>query len=144
MIYYEYSKIGLSLMAEMQEPEPLEEWHVRVALLTIIEQTLDYGENPYKMAENAEAYDGLHNYQSNLPNVDEDDEEDMNSQRNKEKLVDWIMTTEAMTEVLGMFSGLMPEDNPETGVSVWEMPEESVEERMLQDVLLNLLPTESD
>lgn len=98
----------------------------------IIDNDLYLMNNPYEDARWVE----VHNLQLDLPMPKT--EEERESEENKRKLADWIMTTEEMSWVLGVFGQENPQKSGE------HLTEEESEEITVQEFLIMITPMEGD
>ena len=138
MTYYSFNKWRIQLPVAMEKPKPPTEEAVRKTVKTIIEQTLETGQNPYEQARMAE----VHNQETILPNPVSKKEQE--AEANKAQLLEWIMSTEEMQEALIMFRNSNPQEGTSNEVETWTMSKEEMEEMTVETLLLNLRPTEGD
>lgn len=140
MTYYIYRKWGVSLPALFPSGvTQLTENLVSNTLVAIARQTLEQDQDPYRQAREAE----LHNW-TPVPRLPEPSEEELDNPQNLQDLIEWIMTSEEMQEAIMMFRNQPPQDNPENQISVEKLDEEASEELNVEQLLMNLKPTEGD
>lgn len=143
MIYYNYSKWGITLTAAMAQPQPLTEEIARETVRLIILQTLEAGVNPFKEAMWSEAKAEWG--KGYIPNVEIGEREP--TKREINELTDWVMETTDMQEALRLFSDLDPEDQERQQAlqcSIYLATQEEMEEMTLGVFLSNLHLVEHD
>lgn len=148
MIYSYYNRNHrVSVLAEMEKPQPLTESMVRKATLHIVQETLREGENPYLQAKWMRE-EGIHHDWAGdayIPKVNPEDEEAMNDPENIQMLVDWIMETEEMQFAVQLFKDQAPlkEDEEVNFTRTGGVNEEDFIPQV-QNLLEGLVPTEGD
>lgn len=140
MIYVKYSKFRITLMAEMEKPEPLTEEDVRRAVMRVINQTLDWGQDPYAQAEEMKQTVDLVSWTEYLPHPES--QEQMEDPKWKNRLADWIMSTEQMREALALTRGSTMDDE-DINLQTWKVEKKEMDEMTMSNLLLDLIqPTE--
>lgn len=112
MIYVHYSKWGISLTVQKEEPGPLTQKEVEQTIMSAIDLSLENGENPYDQTKKS---DLTMTWEAPviLPYLDQNK---LNDPQQKKKLTRWIMQTDQMQEALNLFKSsedLITEEVPE-------------------------------
>lgn len=132
MIYSKFSKWGVSLPMCSDSPEqPLTESRVRRFVAEAIARTQEQGNGPVKQAMQSEIHPG--------PIADA-----LHPAMSEAALLEWIMQTEEMQQALMMFRDQNPVNPEASEVQAHKMSPEEVEVTDVEQLLLDLIPAQSD
>ena len=132
MIYVRYSKWGISLTVQKENPGPLTKKEVEQTIMSAIEQSLEEGENPYKQTRES----GLTMTWEAPKMLPYPNSENQKDEKQKILLASWIMGTDQMQEALTLFKS-------KEELITEQIPEESVQMN-LSELIQEIIPVEPD